>query len=155
MEKKKNQVQEPVKTPTLKEIKDTHLGFIAKDLYNAVRNYIYSKGGFIDTQNKDGKKNNIFADAIELGGVDGTGEQRTEKYIYGIKVVNNDILIADEYINLEEEKPVWEKEDFEKDNVWKSLLHSQHFIILPTLFCIADTIEEYGEDISFSGDKVD
>lgn len=140
---------------TIKDSKNTQLSSMIKQLYNSIKDYIISKGGFIDTQNKDGKKNNIFADAIELGGVDGAEEQRTEKYIYGIKVVDNDILIADEYINLDEEKPIWKRKDFEKDNVWKSLLHSQHFIILPTLFCIADTIEEYGEDISFSGDKID
>lgn len=125
------------KQTTIKDTKNNDLMEISKKLYNSIKEYVLSKGGFIETQNKDGKKNNIFADTIEAG------DQRGSKYIYGIKVVNNDLLLATEYINLEEPQNFWEKEEFNKEENWKSLLHSGYFVILPTLFCIADTIEEY------------
>lgn len=84
----------------------------------------------------------VSRDVMELGG--SSGVERVEKYIYGLKVVDGKLFIATEYIETEDNpKPIWSKEDFEKEENWSLLTEGKSIVIVPTLCCIADCIEQY------------
>lgn len=132
---------------SIKDYKTSFLKNFTSNLYKLIFNYVQAKcpnGEYLDTQNADNTKDNIYADILDLGGI--MNKERIEKYIYGLKVVDNKLYIATEYLeNVENDlpKPIWTKEDFEKEENWSVLTENTSIIIVPTLCCIADCIEQY------------
>ena len=70
----------------------------------------------------------------------GTG---IEKYVYGVRVKNEDIevLLVDVTATYTE---TYSDEDFKDEDKWLSIQWSDVYFV-PTLFNIAENIEEYGE----------
>ena len=67
-----------------------------------------------------------------------------EKYVYGVRVVDDDLQVLLEDICLSW-KTIYDQEDFtNEDSEWYSVRWSDVYYI-PTLFNIAECIEEYGE----------
>lgn len=137
--------EEEAKVISIKGYKSEFLKTFTANLYKLIVNYIQQKcpnGEHLDTQNKDNSKDTIYADILELGGA--LGEERIEKYVYGLKVVEGKLYIATEYLEIEdEEKPIWTEEDFNNKENWSVLTENTSIIIVPTLCCIADNIEQY------------
>lgn len=128
---------------SVKGYKDNFLKFFSLDIYKLIVFYLEQKypNTYLDTQNLNGDKDSIYADVMELGGF---GVERVEKYIYGLKAVDGKLFIATEYIETEDNpKPIWLKEDFEKEENWSLLTEGKSIVIVPTLCCIADCIEQY------------
>lgn len=127
---------------TLREQKDQYLSNLVRALFNSIKQYVESKGGFLDTRNEDNSKENIFADVLDVGG---NGTQRVEKFVYGIKIVENKMYLATEYTTDEEGNEVhkvWDKNEFLDHKNWVELTGG-YFVVLPTLLCIIDGIEQY------------
>lgn len=137
--------KEEAKVISIKGYKTEFLKTFTSNLYKLIVNYIQQKcpnGEYLDTQNKDNNKDTIYADILELGGA--IGEERIEKYVYGLKVIEGKLYIATEYLETEDtEKPVWTEEDFNNKENWCVLTENTSIIIVPTLCCIADNIEQY------------
>ena len=137
--------KEEAKVISIKRYKTEFLKTFTSNLYKLIVNYIQQKcpnGEYLDTQNKDDNKDIIYADILELGGA--LGEERIEKYVYGLKVIEGKLYIATEYLETEDtEKPVWTEEDFNNKENWCVLTENTSIIIVPTLCCIADNIEQY------------
>ena len=132
------------KEVSVKGYKDNFLKSFSSNIYKLIVFYLEQKcpNTYLDTQNTNGDKDSMYADVMELGG--SSGVERVEKYIYGLKVVDGKLFIATEYIETEDNpKPIWSKEDFEKEENWNLLTEGKSIVIVPTLCCIADCIEQY------------
>ena len=128
---------------SVKGYKNNFLKSFSSNICKLIVLYLEQKysNTYLDTQNTNGDKDSMYADVIELGG---SGVERVEKYIYGLKVVDSKLFIATEYIETEDNpKPIWSKEDFEKEENWSLLTEEKSIVIVPTLCCIADCIEQY------------
>ena len=66
-----------------------------------------------------------------------------EKYVYGVRVVDNDIEILLESVT-RTYRTVYKNSDFINSDEWLSLRWSEVYYV-PTLFNIAEAIEEYVE----------
>lgn len=129
---------------SVKGYKDNFLKSFSSNIYKLIVFYLEQKcpNTYLDTQNTNGDKDSMYADIMELGG--SSGVERVEKYIYGLKVVDGKLFIATEYIETEDNsKLIWSKEDFEKEENWSLLTEGKSIVIVPTLCCIADCIEQY------------
>lgn len=129
---------------SVKGYKDNFLKSFSSNIYRLIVFYLEQKysNTYLDTQNTNGDKDSMYADVMELGGP--SGVERVEKYIYGLKVVDGKLFIATEYIETEDNpKSIWSKEDFEKEENWSLLTEGKSIVIVPTLCCIADCIEQY------------
>ena len=71
----------------------------------------------------------------------GVGE---EKFVYGVRVVDGDLECLLEDIT-RTYRTVYQPEDFQNAEGWESVRWSDVYYI-PTLFNIAESIEEYGEE---------
>ena len=128
---------------SVKGYKDNFLKSFSSNIYKLIVFYLEQKcpNAYLDTQNTNEDKDSMYADVMELGG---SGVERVEKYIYGLKVVDGKLFIATEYIETEDNpKPIWSKEDLEKEENWSLLTEGKSIVIIPTLCCIADCIEQY------------
>lgn len=129
---------------SVKGYKDNFLKSFSSNIYKLIVFYLEQKysNTYLDAQNINGDKDSMYADVMELGGSGGV--ERVEKYIYGLKVVDGKLFIATEYIETEDNpKPIWSKEDFKKEENWSLLTEGKSIVIVPTLCCIADCIEQY------------
>lgn len=109
-------------------------------LYEEVRDFIKAnqgEKGYIDCQPSLGWDiiyGLIYDDFCGSG---------VEKYIYGVRVKNDDVevLLNDIMRTYRED---YGEEDFKDEDKWQSLRWGDVYYI-PTLFNIAESIEEYGE----------
>ena len=109
-------------------------------LYNEVVEYVkkhQGDKGYIDCQpslNGDIIYGLIYDDFCGSG---------LEKYVYGVRVVDDDVeIILEDIMRTYLEK--YTDEDFKESDKWQSLRWGDVYYI-PTLFNIAENIEEYGE----------
>lgn len=133
----------------IKEYKDNCVQKLIKDLYQLIYSYVkknQNEKGYLDLQNK-GNNEDIFADIFKI---DSEGNDlRIEKYIYGLKIIDNKLYVAVESIEAEgNEKKVWKESDFENLNNWKLFIDStnndeENIVVFSTLLCIADLIENF------------
>lgn len=132
---------------TIKEIKDQMSQNIMRNLYQMILGYVKNhqeEKGYLDTRAVD-NKDDIFCDVFEPGQNGASGGSRVEKYVYGLKVVEDKLYIATEYCNPEDaSKENWTDEDFKNESNWVLFLDAHNNIVtFPTLLCIADCIEQY------------
>lgn len=109
-------------------------------LKECVMNYIekhQGEKGYIDCQLS---LNGDIIYGIVFDDFSGTG---IEKYVYGVRVKNDDIevLLVDITHTYTE---TYSDEDFKDEDKWLSIQWSDVYFV-PTLFNIAENIEEYGE----------
>lgn len=121
-------------------------------LYNEVVAYVkehQGEKGYIDCQPYQDEPGDVIY-TFEYNEVSGWGEERM---VYGVRVVDDDLEICFEpymrtYRLIYTEKGFkgeYEGEDADANAEWYSVRWSDIVYYIPTLFNIAECIEEYGE----------
>lgn len=109
-----------------------------QDLYKEVRDYVrenQGEKGYIDTQNED-------CDPIKAIVYDNIYTLNlTEYYVKGIRVNGDDLEIIYDLPNVVYDEDAFKSEDAE----WMEICYDDYVYFVPTLFSIAESIEQYIE----------
>lgn len=123
----------------------------ADELLNSVIAYVKSQGGFIDCQSGVMGEGDIIYAYDCYGGISGADIE--EKYVYAVRLDEDDDLYACIVPCTRTYKERWTREDydrtfndFENDYHWCLVnRNSEALLFVDTIINIAECIEEYGE----------